>query len=73
MKRAVGRGPDVEGPRGFFKMEWLGGGLADDDVRSSLGPVEPLSSSSSLAWSDGRCGPFLRCVWGGSARPKCGA
>lgn len=35
-KRAVGRGPDAEGPLDFFKMECGGAGLDDDGV----GPLE---------------------------------
>jgi hypothetical protein len=26
-KRAVGRGPDDDGPRAFFKIGWVGGGF----------------------------------------------
>lgn len=31
--RAVGLGPEFEGPLGFFKMVWAGGGLDEDGVK----------------------------------------
>src|SRR6266699_3093683 len=34
MNRAVGLVPDVEGTLTFIRMEWGGGGFADDGVRS---------------------------------------
>ena len=74
MKRAVGRGPDAEGPLGFFKMECFGGGFDDDDdVRSLVGRDGSLSSSMPSTWSGGSCGPFPRCAGGSSRRPKGGA
>ena len=35
-KRAVGRGPDVEGPLDFFRMDCGGGGFEEDGVGSFL-------------------------------------
>lgn len=31
--RAVGLGPEFEGPLGFFRIGWAGGGLDEDGVR----------------------------------------
>ena len=49
-KRAVGRGPDEEGPLDFFKMGWAGGGLEDEGVN----PLLPLERED--AWSEVSCG-----------------
>lgn len=54
-KRAVGRGPDEEGPLDFFKIGWGGGGLEDEGVS----PLLPLERED--AWSEvsgGRAGPL---------------
>lgn len=47
MNRAVGRGPDAEGPLGFFNIEAGGGGLEDDGVCPVRGCGDGDSSSSS--------------------------
>jgi hypothetical protein len=43
---AVGRGPDVEGPLGFFRIGCAGGGLDEDD---GIGLIDPLSLGSSAS------------------------
>lgn len=42
-KRAVGRGPDAEGPLDFFKMGWGGGGLEEEGVSDFI-PSARLNS-----------------------------
>lgn len=50
--RAVGRGPDVEGPLGFFKMGCEGGGLLDEGWYGFAASI-PIASASPLVsgWS----------------------
>lgn len=56
-KRAVGRGPDVEGPLGFFKMGCEGGGLLDEGWYGFAASV-PVASPSSLASGRSACCAF---------------
>lgn len=45
--RAVGRGPEVDGPRGFLRIGWEGGGLAalDEELLDALSASIALSGS----------------------------
>lgn len=54
---AVGRGPDVEGPRDFFRIGCGGGGLEDDDAIVSF--VVCFSAAGLLGTSTG---PWLTSV-----------
>jgi hypothetical protein len=56
-KRAVGRGPDEEGPLDFFKIGWGGGGLEDEGVS----PLLPLERED--AWSEVSCGRAALLPW----------
>lgn len=56
-KRAVGRGPDVEGPLGFFRIGWDGGGLEEDEGMVFGTCIFPDRSSPSEFW---RLGVLLR-------------
>lgn len=51
---AVGRGPEFEGPLGFFKIGWAGGGRDDEGVRFAgavnSGPDAWYSSCEALAF-----------------------
>lgn len=50
--RAVGRGPDAEGPRDFFSIGWGGGGLEDDGVGDLTPPFDELELCPWLIWTD---------------------
>ena len=70
MKRAVGRGPEADGPLGFFRMECVGGGFADDEVLSFFGGGDASASPSSLpSCSPCRSRP-LACFLSFSRRPS---
>lgn len=56
-KRAVGRGPDEEGPLDFFKIGWGGGGLEDEGVN----PLLPLERE--YPWSEVSCGRAGSLPW----------
>lgn len=62
--RAVGRGPEEDGPLVFFRIGWSGGGLDDEEVGSFIAVFdgEPLLSRP-LPWL------LLRPPLGGNCEP----